>query len=239
MTRFVHLAAESGVTAVDGMVDIAGTTPSRAPVPVRTGKVNGLLGTALSTAEMQALLEPIGFSCTGDGETFDVVVPTWRWDTTTETDVAEEVGRMFGYENIARTVPKGEGAGGDAAAVFLAAAVRELSVLPKRLGPDALRTAAAAIHAAVADGGRVHVTGVGKPEHLSRYVAGNVDDVPEPLGGHLEPFSFNRHDDPSCFKNFFLDSLNTWWGICMALVMRRTSSFSAWEISPSAAAMAS
>lgn len=112
MIRFVQLAAESGVTAVDGMVDIAGTTPSRAPVPVRTGKVNGLLGTALSTAEMQALLEPIGFSCTGDGETFDVVVPTWRWDTTTETDVAEEVGRMFGYENIARTVPKGEGAGG-------------------------------------------------------------------------------------------------------------------------------
>ena len=107
MRRFVQLATEAGATAVDGIVDVAGTTPSRDPVPVRTGKINGLLGTSLSTGEMQALLEPIGFACSGDGETFDVVVPTWRWDTTTETDIAEEVGRMFGYENIARTVPKG------------------------------------------------------------------------------------------------------------------------------------
>ena len=40
-----------------------------------------------------------------------VVVPTWRWDTATETDIAEEVGRMFGYENIPRTVPKGDDPG--------------------------------------------------------------------------------------------------------------------------------
>ena len=46
------------------------------------------------------------------GDTLHVVVPTWRWDTATETDIAEEVGRMFGYENIPRTVPKGDDPGG-------------------------------------------------------------------------------------------------------------------------------
>jgi len=113
MKRFVQLAAESGVTAVTGMVDVAGQTPDRAPVPVRVERINGLLGTSLSSVEMVALIEPIGFECTMvSDDTLDVVIPTWRWDTTTETDIAEEVGRMFGYMNIERTVPKGENAGG-------------------------------------------------------------------------------------------------------------------------------
>jgi len=113
MKRFVQLAAESGVTAVTGMVDVAGQTPDRAPVPVRVERINGLLGTSLSSVEMVALIEPIGFECTTvSDDTLDVVIPTWRWDTTTETDIAEEVGRMFGYMNIERTVPKGENAGG-------------------------------------------------------------------------------------------------------------------------------
>lgn len=113
MKRFIQLAAEHGVTAVTGMVDVAGQTPDRAPVPVRVERINGLLGTSLSSDEMVALIEPIGFECTTVSEhTIDVVIPTWRWDTTTETDIAEEVGRMFGYMNIERTVPKGENAGG-------------------------------------------------------------------------------------------------------------------------------
>ena len=112
MRRFIQLAAESGVTAVTGMVDVAGTTPDRTPVPVRVERVNGLLGTTLSAAEMVELLEPIGFACSEAGDTIDVTIPTWRWDTTTETDIAEEVGRMYGYMNIELTVPKGTDAGG-------------------------------------------------------------------------------------------------------------------------------
>ena len=37
--------------------------------------------------------------------TVDVVIPTWRWDTSTETDICEEVARLHGYEKIIRTVP--------------------------------------------------------------------------------------------------------------------------------------
>ncbi len=113
MHRFIQLAAESGVTTVAGLVDVPGKTPDRSPVTVRVAKINGLLGTSLSAAEMVAHIEPIGFECGNvSDETIEVVIPTWRWDTTTETDIAEEVGRMFGYENIERTVPKGEDAGG-------------------------------------------------------------------------------------------------------------------------------
>jgi len=109
--RFVQLAVANGVItaegAVAGQIDIAGDLPDRTPIRVRTQKVNGLLGTALTAPEMSDHLISIGFGAeVADGD-LDVTVPTWRWDTATETDVAEEVARMHGYANIVRTVPRG------------------------------------------------------------------------------------------------------------------------------------
>ena len=112
MRRFIQLAAESGVTAVEGFLDVPGETPDRTPLLVRTAKINGLLGTSLSATDMAGHLTSIGFGAEIDGDDLSVTIPTWRWDTVTETDVAEEVGRMFGYANIERTVPKGQIAGG-------------------------------------------------------------------------------------------------------------------------------
>lgn len=50
-------------------------------------------------------------------------------------------------------------------------ALAELDALRRRLAPQAYADALALIRAAEAAGGRVHVTGVGKPEHLARYGA--------------------------------------------------------------------
>jgi len=112
MTRFIQLATEQGAVAVSGQIDVGGALPDRTPVRVRTAKVNGIIGTALGADDMAGHLTSIGFEVdTVDGD-LDVVVPTWRWDTETETDISEEVARMFGYENIVRTVPRGETAGG-------------------------------------------------------------------------------------------------------------------------------
>ena len=112
MRRFIQLAAESGIIAVDGFIDVAGETPDRTPITVRSSKINGLLGTDLSPSEMADHLESIGFGVEFDGDDLSVAIPTWRWDTATEQDVAEEIGRLHGYENIERTVPKGDDAGG-------------------------------------------------------------------------------------------------------------------------------
>ena len=117
MQRFIQLATQLGATAVRGFVDVAGDTPDRTPIVVRSAKINGLLGTDLSAAEMAGHLTSIGFgadvvaSDSGD-EDLAVTIPTWRWDAETETDVAEEVARLHGYHNIARTVPRGELPGG-------------------------------------------------------------------------------------------------------------------------------
>ena len=63
--------------------------------------------TNLTTGDVQAQLEPIEFRCepAEGADVLDVHVPSFRPDTTTETDVIEEVARHYGYGNIARTVP--------------------------------------------------------------------------------------------------------------------------------------
>ena len=104
--RFAELVAPAGFTLAPGIVDARGELPSRLPVRVRPAKVNALLGTNLSGAEMRALLEPIGFATTdATPDAFDAVVPSYRPDTSTETDISEEVARHYGYDRITATVP--------------------------------------------------------------------------------------------------------------------------------------
>jgi phenylalanyl-tRNA synthetase beta chain len=58
------------------------------------------LGTDLSASQIGALLAPIGFTAVPAGDDHDVAIPTWRFDSATEIDVIEEVGRHFGYRHI-------------------------------------------------------------------------------------------------------------------------------------------
>ncbi|WP_419847106.1 phenylalanine--tRNA ligase subunit beta [Candidatus Poriferisocius sp.] len=113
LDRFAELAAALGGTTALGMIDAAGNRPEPITVRVRSQRVNSILGSGLSTTEMTSLLEPIGFACEtgGDGQDFDVTIPSWRLDSSTEIDVIEEVGRLHGYSKIARTVPVTEQAG--------------------------------------------------------------------------------------------------------------------------------
>ncbi len=117
MDRFCELIAQTGATTCPGQVDVAGNTPTQPFTTARAAKVNTLLGTQLSSDEMASHLESIGFGTVVEGDTLSVTVPTWRWDSIGENahefeaNIAEEVGRMYGYEDVPYTVPKGEQAG--------------------------------------------------------------------------------------------------------------------------------
>jgi phenylalanyl-tRNA synthetase beta chain len=110
IARFAELLRETCPNLVvhAGAVDArsAHLIDEHRSVPVRITAVNRILGTRLAADDLPALLDPIGYTVSGDGDTRNVVLPTWRLDSTDEVDVIEEVARHYGYERIGKTVPK-------------------------------------------------------------------------------------------------------------------------------------
>ena len=110
--RFAELLARSGARLEAGMVDVRGELPAREPIRVRTERLNRLLGTELTAGQITELLTPIGFASDPAGgaagyptDDVEVTVPPWRYDSSTEIDVVEEVARLYGYSRIGRSVP--------------------------------------------------------------------------------------------------------------------------------------
>lgn len=83
-----------------------GTQKEPATVVVTTTYLNNFLGLKLTTEEIKNILSALAFDVKVDGEELTVVVPTRRPDITIKQDIAEEVVRMFGYDNVPATLPK-------------------------------------------------------------------------------------------------------------------------------------
>jgi phenylalanyl-tRNA synthetase beta chain len=107
------LAEVAGATAPPAMIDRYPHPVERPRITVRTPRVNAILGTQLDEASVRALLDPLGIECTGASNgSFTAVCPTWRPDLEREIDLVEEVGRRYGLNHIARTVPTNPGSVG-------------------------------------------------------------------------------------------------------------------------------
>jgi phenylalanyl-tRNA synthetase beta chain len=110
VARFVELLAETCPELVvhAGAVDARAESmpPEARSTTVRLSQVNRIIGTSLTKDDVVGLLDPIGFTVSGeDPEQMTVSLPTWRPDSTEEIDVVEEVARHYGYENVEKVVP--------------------------------------------------------------------------------------------------------------------------------------
>ena len=88
---------------VDGVMDVIAKDAYPTTVKLEPEKVNGLLGTNVSEAEMRRILLSLGFELDGD----TILVPSWRSDVEHYSDIAEEVARFYGYNNIPNTLNAG------------------------------------------------------------------------------------------------------------------------------------
>jgi phenylalanyl-tRNA synthetase beta chain len=73
-------------------------------------KINAMLGTDISREDQLAYLAAV--ELTLDEATGEIVAPTFRQDIHRLCDVAEEVARFYGYDNIPTTLPRGEATAG-------------------------------------------------------------------------------------------------------------------------------
>jgi phenylalanyl-tRNA synthetase beta chain len=109
--RFCELLADASTPAPDAL-DERGTAPERGPIPVRTARVNAVLGTDLDAPAIRGYLEPIGFAVEAGDDVQVVDAPSFRPDVVEEIDVIEEVARHHGYANLPKTVPRSPHTGG-------------------------------------------------------------------------------------------------------------------------------
>ena len=97
-------------TVVGGMVDVYDEVKEEITIPFEPNKMNDLLGTDISSADMLAYFEKIALKYNED--TNEVIIPTFRQDLLCMNDLAEEVARFFGYDKIPTALPKGEATAG-------------------------------------------------------------------------------------------------------------------------------
>jgi len=96
---------------VDGVIDIINNVPQPWTVLMDPAKVNALLGTNIEAVDMYRLLERVDIHT--EKKDFPngpapVVIPSWRGDVRRLADLAEEVARFYGYNNIPCTLMRGQ-----------------------------------------------------------------------------------------------------------------------------------
>ncbi len=89
---------------VSGMVDVKKPIKPLNRIPFRPDRINSLLGTDVSEEKMLEIFSRLELVKDGD----DIVVPSFRQDLEGIADLAEEVCRFDGYDNVPMTLPSGE-----------------------------------------------------------------------------------------------------------------------------------
>ena len=111
MNRACQLVEELGAgEVVGGAVDIYPVKREGIRIPFEPDKYNKLLGTDIDKETMIGYFKKIDLGY--DEAANEILVPSWRQDLLCDADMAEEVARFYGYDNIGVTLPSGESTAG-------------------------------------------------------------------------------------------------------------------------------
>ncbi|KGO15692.1 phenylalanyl-tRNA synthetase subunit beta [Clostridium botulinum] len=107
MDRACKLIQELGAGEVmEGSVDVYENKLEPHMLEVDSNWINKFLGTNISKEEMQECLDRLDLNTEIKGEILEIHVPTFRSDLNIKEDIAEEIARIYGYNNIPITTIK-------------------------------------------------------------------------------------------------------------------------------------
>ncbi|MFA6511534.1 MAG: phenylalanine--tRNA ligase subunit beta [Patescibacteria group bacterium] len=110
LTRATELLMECADAKPVGDPVIVGEQKEKhAAVNVSLKNLNAHLGTRITRQEAAKSLKVLGCGVSGSGDSIKVTPPSWRHDILIAEDVHEEVARLYGYDNIIRTIPNASG----------------------------------------------------------------------------------------------------------------------------------
>ena len=107
MNRCLSLLEKyAGGTVISGEVVHDKVDKTEKKVSFTTEEINSLLGIEISKEDMKVELGRLNFDYTLDKDTFNVIIPNRRLDIDPNVaDMAEEIGRLYGYHNLVSTLP--------------------------------------------------------------------------------------------------------------------------------------
>ena len=107
INRACQLIEELGCgEVVEGVIDIYPDPVEPWKLPFEPAKMNHLLGMEIPEELMLQYFERLGLSY--DMNTNELTIPTFRQDLHCMADLAEEVARLYGYDKLPATLPRGE-----------------------------------------------------------------------------------------------------------------------------------
>ena len=109
LNRAAQLLQEMGACKVcEGIVDVYPAPKSEVKVQFTAAQINSRLGTNLSEEKILDILKSLGFKIDNDADFYTATIPDWRNDVKIPEDLSEEIARIYGYNNIPSTLPKGQ-----------------------------------------------------------------------------------------------------------------------------------
>ncbi|MDC9724930.1 MAG: phenylalanine--tRNA ligase subunit beta [Gammaproteobacteria bacterium] len=81
--------------------------PQEKVITLRASRIKRVLGIAIDTAQVEDQLTRLGLTVVADDDSWQVTVPSFRFDLAIEVDLIEELGRLYGYDKLPETRPQG------------------------------------------------------------------------------------------------------------------------------------
>ncbi len=103
---FLDPLMHCGDAVFEEIVDIYPVKQEERKISFTTDFVNKKVGGNITNDEVEQILKNYNFLYKNDKGSFEVVVPSLRFDLENPIDMAEEIGRIYGYDKLVPVLPK-------------------------------------------------------------------------------------------------------------------------------------